>query len=121
MKIEPTQLRPFIPSGKDFHHSKNFFQALGFQINWETDGMAELQWGAAVFLLQDFDNEEMQQHLMMSISVNDLDAFWKQLQNSDVLERFDGVSACEPTEYPWGIREVHLIDPAGVCWHIASA
>ncbi|NJN47227.1 MAG: hypothetical protein HC808_12915 [Candidatus Competibacteraceae bacterium] len=119
MNIEPTQLRPFIPSGKDFHYSKNFSMALGFHINWEGDGIAELQWGAAVFLLQDFENEELQQNLMMYLSVNDLDEFWQQLQNSGVLNQFDDVRAREPTEFPWGIREVHLIDPAGVCWHIA--
>ena len=22
--------------------------------------------------------------------------------------------------YPWGNREVHLIDPAGVCWHFGA-
>jgi len=119
MNNEPTQLRPFIPCGKNFHYSKKFFQALGFHINWESNDIAELQWGAAVFLLQDFENEELQQNLMMYLSVNDLDEFWQQLQNSGVLNQFDDVRARAPTEYPWGVREVHLIDPAGVCWHIA--
>jgi uncharacterized glyoxalase superfamily protein PhnB len=27
------------------------------------------------------------------------------------------VRAAPPTLYPWGQREVHLIDTAGVCWH----
>jgi uncharacterized glyoxalase superfamily protein PhnB len=34
-----------------------------------------------------------------------------------VLERYPGTRAKEPTDYPWGNREVHLIDVAGVCWH----
>jgi hypothetical protein len=25
-----------------------------------------------------------------------------------------------PTDFPWG-REVHIIDPAGVCWHVRQA
>jgi uncharacterized glyoxalase superfamily protein PhnB len=31
----------------------------------------------------------------------------------------DFARAREPTDYPWGQREVHLVDPAGVCWHFA--
>jgi uncharacterized glyoxalase superfamily protein PhnB len=36
-----------------------------------------------------------------------------------VLERYD-VRAKEPTDYSWGVREVHMTDPAGVCWHFAQ-
>ena len=75
--------------------------------------------GGAVILLQDFHNKEMQDNLMMFVSVDDLDAWWRHLQASGVLGCFDGVRAKEPTTYPWGQREVHLIDPAGVCWHFA--
>jgi uncharacterized glyoxalase superfamily protein PhnB len=112
-------LKPFIPSGKDFAAAKNFFVDLGFAVNWEAQGIAELQLGAAIFLLQDFHNQTMQENLMMFVKVDDLDAWWKHLCNSGVLQRYPGVRAKEPTEYPWGIREVHLIDPAGVCWHFA--
>lgn len=59
----------------------------------------------------------MQENLMMQAEVDDLDAWWNRIRVSGVLERYRGVRAREPTEYPWGNREVHLIDPAGVCWH----
>ena len=26
----------------------------------------------------------------------------------------------KPTDFPWG-REVNIIDPAGVCWHVRQA
>lgn len=114
-----TALKPFIPSGKDFAAARSFFLDLGFVVNWEAQGLAELQLGAAVFLLQDFHNPTVQENLMMFVRVDDLDAWWKHLQGSGVLERYPGVRAKEPTAYPWGQREVHLIDPAGVCWHFA--
>ncbi len=113
------QLKPFIPSGPDFAKSKAFFQDIGFELNWDADGLAQLTLGGAVILLQDFHNKEMQDNLMMFVSVDDLDAWWRHLQASGVFERYDGVRAKEPTTYPWGQREVHLIDPAGVCWHFA--
>ena len=44
-----TALKPFIPSGKDFALAKRFFCDLGFVVNWEGEGLLELQLGAAVF------------------------------------------------------------------------
>jgi uncharacterized glyoxalase superfamily protein PhnB len=112
-------LKPFIPSGRDFARSKAFFRDLGFELRWEVEGLAEFSLGGAVFLLQDFHNKEMQENLMMFVSVDDLDAWWQHLQASGVLDKYEGVRAKKPTVYPWGQREVHLIDPAGVCWHFA--
>ena len=112
-------LKPFIPSGPDFETAKNFFRDLGFTVLWEAPGIAELQLGQAAFLLQDLHNEEMQRNLMMSVDVDDLDAWWRTVLDSGVVSRYPGVKAREPTQFPWGKREVHLIDPAGVCWHFA--
>lgn len=112
-------LKPFIPSGQDFAAAKAFFCDLGFAVRWETEGYAELQLGGASFLLQDFHNREMQENLMMFVSVENLDQWWRRIVDSGVLERYPGVRAKEPAVQPWGQREIHLIDPAGVCWHFA--
>lgn len=56
----------------------------------------------------------------MYVTMDDLDAFWEHLGRSGVLDRYAGVRAKEPTRFPWGQTEVHLIDPAGVCWHFAE-
>lgn len=114
-----TSLKPFIPSGKDFQASKRFFQDLGFEVKWESGGYAELTLGAAAFLLQDYHNQEMQDNLMMAADVEDLDAWWTRIQK--VLPKHPGARAKPPTDYPWGRREVHLVDPAGVCWHFAQS
>jgi catechol 2,3-dioxygenase-like lactoylglutathione lyase family enzyme len=66
-------LKPFIPSGSDFEAAKAFFRDLGFVVNWENEGLAELRLGGATFLLQDFHNQEMQNNLMMFVSVENLD------------------------------------------------
>jgi uncharacterized glyoxalase superfamily protein PhnB len=115
--VVAANLKPFIPSGEDFAKARQFFLDLGFSVNWEKEGYAELQLGSAVFILQDFHTQTMQENLMMQAEVDDLDAWWNRIRVSGVLERYRGVRAREPTEYPWGNREVHLIDPAGVCWH----
>ncbi|HMN79191.1 MAG TPA: VOC family protein [Burkholderiaceae bacterium] len=112
------QLKPFIPSGPDFARAKAFFQDLGFELRWEVPGLAELALGDVVFLLQDFHNQTMQDNLMMFVAVDDLDRWWQRIVDSGVLQ-YEGVRAKEPTDYPWGQREIHLVDPSGVCWHFA--
>lgn len=114
-----TALEPFIPAGPDFAAAKRFFQDLGFVVRWENGGCAGMALGGAAFILQDFHDPHVQGNLMMFVKVDDLDAWWAHLQQSGVLARYDGVRAKEPTDFPWGQREVHLIDPAGVCWHFA--
>jgi len=49
--------------------------------------------------------------------VNDLEAYWAELKSKDLEAAFPGVKFKEPTEFPWG-REIHVIDMAGVCWHV---
>ena len=112
-------LKPFIPAGPDFQLALGFFRDLGFTVAWEHDGLAELALGGAAFLLQAFDDPHVQGNLMMAVAVDDLDAWWAHVQVSGVLGRYPGVKAKAPELQPWGLREVHLIDPAGVCWHFA--
>jgi len=114
-----TKLRPFIPSGKDYVVSKYFFMDLGFKVNWEAEGLCELQFGEAVFLLQDFENIEMQQNYMVYINVDNLDEFYECLNGLGLDRKYPGVRYSKPEDRPWGVRELHLIDPAGVCWHFA--
>ena len=114
-----TALKPFVPSGKDFAQAKSFFTDLGFTVNWEVDGLAELVLGAAVFLLQDFHNQEMQDNFMLQVEVEDLDAWWAHLEESGVVDRYS-LRTTGVKDFPWG-REVHLVDPAGVCWHFREA
>lgn len=113
-------LRPFVPSGADYALAKQFFCAIGFHVEFEAEDVAGMRCGDAAFLLQNYANSEMQQNLMIAFDVTDLDAWWSALGASGALA-MPGVKAREPTLFPWGRREVHLIDPAGVCWHVGQA
>lgn len=121
MKTQARQLKPFIPSGTDFSQSLAFFKALGFQENWQNSGVAELQTGDAVFLLQDFHHQEMQENLMLYLTVENLDEWYEAVKASGVFEQYSSAKINPPKDFPWGVREVHFIDPAGVCWHVANA
>jgi len=112
-------LKPFVPSGSDYKKSKSLFLELGFAVNWEVEGLCELQCGDAIFLLQDFENLEMQQNYMLYVTVDDLDAFHDHLISLNLPERYEGVKFSPPEDRPWGERELHFLDLAGVCWHFS--
>ncbi len=114
---DPIGLLPFIPGGKDFQRSREFFAALGFREEWSNGGYVGMAWGDARFILQDFDNIEFASNLMAKIEVPNLDAWWADVEPKQLEQRFEGVKIKPPTTFPWG-REVNIIDLAGVCWHI---
>jgi hypothetical protein len=111
-------IQPFIPSGKDFEASKALFLALGFSLNWENNGYIGFQKDSCQFILQNYDDKHFAENLMMRMTVNDLDAFWADINSKDLTKQFD-IKLKEPTNFPHG-REINLIDIAGVCWHIAE-
>lgn len=117
MKATATTLFPFVPSGPDFAAAIDFFIELGFSKVWQGDGLASLRFGGAFFLLQDVDVPEWQKNQMLVLEVDDLDLYWSEIATKNLTAQFAGVAMREPTDYPWG-REVHIVDPAGVCWHI---
>jgi hypothetical protein len=117
MAIQATKLYPFVPSGPRFDLSIEFFAALGFELQWRQEGLAGLRLGGAYFLLQDIDVPEWQKNQMIVFEVTDLDGYWSELDAKDLAAAFPGVRLRPPTEFPWG-REIHIIDPGGVCWHV---
>ncbi len=113
------KMATFIPSGPDFEKAKQFFAALGFETTWSNDEYVGLQRGDCAFILQKYDAPDFAANLMVRVPVADLDALWREIQAGDLISRF-GIKANPPHSFPWGATEIHLIDPAGVCWHFAD-
>lgn len=120
MNTQATTLYPFVPSGSQFQTALSFFGELGFVKQWEHGGLAGLRFGKAYFLLQNIDVPEWQQNQMITFEVTDLDAYWAELKVKNLANRFAGVKLRPPEEFPWG-REIHIIDPGGVCWHVRQS
>lgn len=120
MKTQATTLYPFVPSGPQFTRSLEFFAALGFETVWQQPGLAGLRFGGAYFMLQDIDVPEWQTNQMIVLEVDSLDAYWSELEPQKLATSFPDVKLRPPTEFPWG-REIHIIDPGGVCWHVREA
>lgn len=119
MSNEPVGLLPFVPGGADYEESRRLFLALGFRETWSNSGYTEFVWGAAKFILQDYNEPAFAQNLMMKLEVEDLDAWWTEIEPKLLAEKIPGFRINPPTAVPWG-REVCFIDLAGVCWHVGK-
>jgi hypothetical protein len=111
-------IEPFIPSGSDFNGARQLFQALGFQISWEADGMVGFERDGCKFILQKYDNVSFAENLMLSVRITNADEFWRDVTEQQLSEKF-GIRISNPINQPYG-REVNLIDMAGVCWHFVE-
>ena len=111
-------LQTFVPA-KDFEQSKQFYQDLGFNLNWEGSGVAQFAVGNYRFLLQDHYVKDFADNFMMFLNVEDVDAWWNYILRTGVAEKYEIVLK-PPQDYPWGLREIHMLDPSGVFWHFAK-
>jgi hypothetical protein len=111
-------LEPFVPSGSNFEGSKQLFQQLGFAINWDSGDYIGFQRDDCRFILQKLNYKEFAENFMISVKVNDVDEFCKEVNEKKLPEKF-GIRLGKPTEQSYG-REINLIDMAGVCWHFVE-
>ncbi|HWC53514.1 MAG TPA: hypothetical protein VG676_08035 [Chitinophagaceae bacterium] len=111
-------LEPFVPSGSDFESSRQLFLELGFSINWDQGDYVGFQKDDCRFILQKFNNKEFAENFMISVKVDNVDEFRKEVLEKQLQQKF-GIHIGEITHQPYG-REMNLIDIAGVCWHFVQ-
>ena len=75
---------------------------------------------AGGIILQRYYQKDWAENLMLSLQVDDLDAWWAHIDGLDLPGRFGVRPPAPPKLWPWGLREVHVIDPAGVLWHFVQ-
>lgn len=111
-------LEPFVPSGSNFNGAKQFFQELGFKINWDAGGYTGFEKDGCKFILQQYNNKEFAENLMINVKIDNAEEFWKMVIEKKLPEHF-GIKITEPAQQPYG-KEVNIIDMAGVCWHFVE-
>jgi hypothetical protein len=109
---------PFIPC-QDFMLSIRFYEAIGFIIHHKKVGEITTQhisYEDNHMILQDAYVKEWAENTMLSIYVNDLETFIKQLEKV-LKEAFLQAKFSGPQISPWG-KQIFLIDPTGVLIHV---
>ena len=110
--------RPFLPA-RDFELSKGFYEALGFEKLLDSE-VAIFRIGSGGFILQRYYQKEWAENFMMQLMVDDLDAWWRQIEALVLRGRFNVQAPRAPALQPWGLRIAYVFDPSGVLWHIAE-
>jgi putative transposase len=70
--------------------------------------------------LHRFSRKIVNDYFMMSLSVEDADAWWQHIQREELAKKYPGIVCTPPKMQPWGIRVPYLSDPTGVLWHITD-
>lgn len=110
------QVRTFIPS-KDYSVSKQFYLDLGFNLEWEGKDLIIFGSKTHNFFLQDFYVEEWANNCMMQLHVDDLETLYKKAE--PLIQKYDNTKIKPIFTADYG-RTFHLIDPAGVLWHMTE-
>jgi len=113
-----TEIKAFVPS-KDFALSKQFYTDMGFTMASEGGGVAYFHFGGVSFLLQDYCAEGFAENFMMHILVDDVEAWWRHIEDSGVVEKY-AVKIWPMETQSWGMRDFCLTDPSGVLWRIGQ-
>ena len=96
--LNSVELKTLVPA-RDFARSKDFYQALGFQMPWSDDQLAYLHHGTCSFLLQNFYVHGQAENFVMHLLVEDVDAWHRHLAKEGIADRF-GVRMGELVERP---------------------
>jgi len=118
LNLNVTEIKAFVPA-KNFELSKQFYQDLGFTMASEGGGVAYFHFQHVSFLLQDFCAESFAENFMMSILVQDVEAWWQHVAASNVTTKY-GVKITNVETQVWKMKDFCLYDPSGVVWRIGQ-
>jgi hypothetical protein len=112
-------MRPAVPA-KDYALSRRFYEAIGFATRTIAPELTEVRLGPYSFFLQDFYVPEYAGNFVMHLNVADSDAWWAHIEPLKLAENFAVRAPLPPKAMPWGLKVLHVFDPCGVMWMIAS-
>ena len=109
-------IRTFLPS-KEFEVSRQFYLDLGFSIVWEGEDLITFGTKTCNFFLQNYYQEDWANNLMMQMFVDDLEALYQKAL--PLIDKYENTKIKPIFTADYG-RTFHLIDPAGVLWHMTE-
>jgi hypothetical protein len=114
-----SDIKVFVPA-KDFIKSREFYVVLGWKVNWEHKGLAELELADCRFYLQDFYVKEWAENFMLYVAVDDAQQWYEHVAIALRENVFDGTRVKPPKEESYGAIVTYVWDPSGVLLHLAQ-
>lgn len=119
MKHAAKSIRAFI-GAKNFGESRQFYKDLGFEESPIFENMSYFRVSDKLgFYLQDAYVEDWINNTMIFLEVDDVDRYWKELQNLALHLKYKNVKLTPIREEKWG-KECFMHDPSGILWHFGE-
>ena len=118
MNHQAKSIRPFI-GAKNYDISRQFYLDLGFKESSIEPNMSYFYSGDFGFYLQNYYAKDWIENTMVFMEVEDVYAFWNELQELRLPEKYEGVKIVPVRELAWG-RECFVHDPSGILWHFGN-
>ena len=112
MALTINDFKVYMPA-KDFEKSKQFYQALGFNMSEGWGGTADFELNGKSFRLQDYYAKDWAENWMVKIGVDDVDAWHQRAREIADSGQFANIEV-KPIEAVDGFRVLHVVDPSGV-------
>ena len=120
VNLDASGVRTFVGT-RNFEDSRDFYVALGCTLNWERDGLAELELGGCRFFLQRYYNRQWCENSMLHVTVEDATAWYEHAKRVIDQGSFGGPPRVNPPkEEDYGALVTYIWDPAGVLLHMAQ-
>jgi len=116
--MNPISIRPFI-GAKNFNQSREFYKDLGFKEHIISSRLSVFHYHTISFYLQDAYVKDWVDNTMVFVEVDNVDDYWDELQNLNLIEKYPMVRLLPPIKLDWG-KECFVHDPSGVLWHFGA-
>ncbi len=112
-------IKVFVPS-RDFDHSLQFYQVLGWLCNWREVGLAEIELAGVRLYLQQFYVREWAENFMIYVKVPDAAAWYHHVAAILRTGDFPEARVNPPKAESYGALVTYVWDPCGVLLHFAQ-
>lgn len=117
--LKASDIKAFIGS-KNFHESRDFYEAIGFKLNFDAGDIAEFELGNCRFYLQKYYQRKWCENSMLHITVEDAEAWYRHVAGVLQKRKFGAARVKEPSQQSYGALVTFVWDPVGVLLHFAQ-
>src|SRR5262245_2005583 len=79
MNLKANHILAFVPAQRRYDEAIEFYQEIGFTIDYRSDSISVIRKDNCKFFLQNVNYEYADGNFMMTLEVEDLDAWWQHL------------------------------------------
>ena len=117
--LSSSDIKTFIGS-RNFDESRDFYVALGWNLNFDAGDIAELELGGHRFYLQKYYQRQWCENSMLHITVEDAEAWYHHVKAVLEARSYGAARVKAPEEQSYGALVTHVWDPVGVLLHFAQ-